>query len=81
LQKVPGVLRVQIVQEELTHVRVLAVGAAGIDWSSARAALGSILRPLVGDEVVIDVAPVDSIAPGPGGKVRAVVRRCDRPGA
>jgi phenylacetate-CoA ligase len=76
LQKVPGVVRVQIVQEEITRVRLLVVGAAGIDWPVARAQLDSILRSLLGAGVVLEIERVDGIAPEPSGKVKAVVCRC-----
>jgi phenylacetate-CoA ligase len=79
LQEVPGVVRVQLVQEEPARVSVRAVCAAGADWPSVRAPLERVLRSQLGEGVAIECARVDAVRVEPGGKVRAVISRCGRP--
>jgi phenylacetate-CoA ligase len=78
LQKVGGVIRIQIVQDEVARFTLRVVGAAGIDWPSARSQLEATLRALVGEGVAIDVVRVEAIPAESSGKVRAVVCRCPR---
>jgi phenylacetate-CoA ligase len=78
LQKVPGVVRIQIVQEEVARLTLRVVGADGMDWPGARSRLEAILRALVGKSAAIEVVRVEVISPEPSGKVKAVVCRCPR---
>jgi len=78
LQGVPGVVRVQVVQESLERFEIRTVCAAGTEWGAAARGLERALRGFVGEAAGIRVERVEAIAPEPGGKVRGVVSRCRR---
>jgi len=70
---VPGIVQVQLTQEELRHFSLLAVCAAVADWEQVRQGLDSALRSELGDEITVEIMRVDAIPPGPGGKVSPFV--------
>jgi len=73
LQSVPGVLQVQIVQHALDRFALRAVKKSGANQAEAAAALIRGLRSKVGKDAYIDVEWMETIPPGPNGKVKAVV--------
>ena len=75
LLAVPGVVRVQLVQNDLQHFSLRAVCAGGADWGQVRQALEATLRSTLGDDIVATLEQVDVIPPEPGGKVRTVISR------
>jgi phenylacetate-CoA ligase len=76
LQAVPGVVRVQLVQEELTRFVLHVVATFDADWTIVRMRLEHALRGFVGESADLAVDRVQAIAPEPGGKIRAVISRC-----
>ncbi|HEX6201941.1 MAG TPA: hypothetical protein VF100_02990 [Thermoanaerobaculia bacterium] len=84
LQAVPGVVRVQVVQEELARFTLRAVCAAGTDWPPTAERLRRVLAESLGppaarDGLHVEAIRVEEIPREPGGKVRAVISRCRRP--
>lgn len=85
LQAVPGVVRVQLVQEEVTRFTLRAVCAAGTDWPPTAERLRRVLAESLGqgaalDGLRVEAERVDEIPRQAGGKVRAVISRVRRPG-
>jgi len=76
LFEAPGLVQVQVIQEELRRFRLRAVCAAGSDWSATRARLTAAMEKTLGNEVIVDVEQVDAIPLEPGGKVRTVISHC-----
>ncbi len=76
LQEIPGVVRVQLVQEELAKVVARVVTASGAGWVPLQARVTDGLQTLLGPSVDVAVERVRGIDPEPGGKVRAVISRC-----
>jgi phenylacetate-CoA ligase len=73
LQRLPGLRRVQVVQETLTAFRVLLEAEAGrpeLDAAVARA-----MTDVLGGAIAVSVQRVDAIPAEPGGKRRAVISR------
>jgi phenylacetate-CoA ligase len=66
------VRRAQIVQDARDHVLVRIVPGAGFDDEATRSIRHELAKRL-GDDVAIGFQVVDELAPGAGGKVRAVV--------
>ena len=73
LQRVPGVVQVQLVQEELRRFHLKTVCAAGADWPAMSDQLEAAMRSALGADIRLRVERCDAISPGPSGKVRAVV--------
>lgn len=76
LQAVPGVVQVQLVQEELRRFRLLVVWQEGKEWTGAQANLRSSFASRFGEDARLDIERVPSIPPDAGGKVRAAISRC-----
>jgi phenylacetate-CoA ligase len=76
MQRVPGVVQVQLIQEGLRRFSVRAVCADDAAWASVHAALEAALSRLVGADAEVRTVRLDRIPPGPGGKVRAVISHC-----
>jgi phenylacetate-CoA ligase len=76
LQAVPGVVQVQVAQEELRRFLLLAVCTGETDWDQARRDLGTAMRSVLGDDIALEARRVEAIPPGRSGKVRAVISRC-----
>jgi phenylacetate-CoA ligase len=74
---VPGVVRLQLVQQELRrfHVRIVYAGA---DWPTACAEVRAHLKAGLGDDIELGLESLLSIPAGAGGKVRTVVCLCRR---
>jgi phenylacetate-CoA ligase len=75
LQAVPGVVQVQLVQEELRRFRLLIVSQERVEWTSAEASLRSSFAVSLG-EVTLSIERVPAIVPDSSGKVQAVISRC-----
>jgi len=75
LRTVPGVVQVQLVQEDALRFTVRAVLREGTERSAAAAALAAGVRATVGDaaEAAVEILPV--LSPEPGGKTPVVLRR------
>jgi len=76
LQAVPGVVRLQLVQETMKTFVLRVVCTAGTEWPPTAAALDMVLRRQLGADITLEILPVDIIVPEPGGKLRAVISRC-----
>jgi phenylacetate-CoA ligase len=79
LQTIPGVVRVQLVQEEVERIAVRVICTVQADWPAVSAALERELRRHLGHGIAIECARVHALTAEPGGKVRAVISRCRRP--
>jgi len=75
LQKVPGIVSLQFLQESRRELTLRAVPAADADWPTARAALERTLATLLGAEMAVTVERVAALERGPAGKVRTVISR------
>ena len=76
LRAVPGIVQLQLVQEETRRFSLRAVCSDQLDWQQASRDFTGVLRRLFGDDITLDLERVEAIAPEPGGKVRAVISRC-----
>jgi len=76
LQAVPGVVQVQVVQEELRLFRLLVVWQEGTGWPSAEVSLRASFAARFGEDARLDIERVQAIPPDAGGKVRAAISRC-----
>jgi phenylacetate-CoA ligase len=76
LYAVPGVVRLQLVQETLDRFTIRVAHTAELDEATLRERLTSALRDALGGrDVRIDVAIADRLAPDASGKFRTVVSR------
>jgi phenylacetate-CoA ligase len=76
LFRIPGVVQVQVIQEELRRFRLRVVCAAGTDWKVAQQQLHTAMQAMFGPDILVQSERFDAIPPEPSGKVRAVVSRC-----
>lgn len=76
LQAVPGVVQVQLVQEELRRFLLRVVCSEGADWVLVPARLSASLLATLGQDAALRIERVDRIPPDSGGKVRAVISKC-----
>ena len=76
LRTVPGVVQVQLIQEDLRRFLLRAIGVGERDREQARQGLGVALRSTLGSDIALEIEWVDVIPPEPGGKVRAIISRC-----
>ncbi len=74
---VPDVRQVQLVQRDRDRFVLRAVAKPGVDKPRTAVALASALRSKVGDTAAVEVEWLDSIPPGAGGKVQAVISELD----
>ena len=80
LYRVPGLSGVAVVQRTLGRIDAEVVVSPGFEPGATIAETGIALRELAGDaaDLEIRVVPVERIAAGPGGKIRAVTSLVDR---
>jgi phenylacetate-CoA ligase len=71
---VPGVAQVQLIQEDLNHLRLNVVCAGNADWDAVRRGLSEGLRAALGD-LPVQITRLEAIPPGPGGKVQAAISK------
>ncbi len=76
LHKIPGIVQVQVIQEEQQAFMLRAVCRAEVDWHRVAQQIDANLRSLCGRDILLKLERVDVIPPEPGGKVRAVISRC-----
>lgn len=76
LQAVPGVVQIQVIQEELRRFRLLVVCDDSAHSASADAPLRSAFALRLGEDAKLDIEHVPTIPPDSGGKVRATISRC-----
>lgn len=76
LYAVPGVSRVQIIQESRERLRVRVVCASGRDWSALRVTLAAVLPTALGtDRLVVDWERVEEIASERSGKFKSIISK------
>jgi phenylacetate-CoA ligase len=76
MHAVPGVVQVQLVQENLAALYVRVVCDHGSDWPSIRASVEQVARRLLGDGLVVSACRVTEIPRETSGKTRAVISHC-----
>jgi len=76
LQAVPGVVQVQLVQEELRRFLIRVVCSDGADWNLVPARLSESFLSSVGKDTALRIERVPQILPELSGKVRAVISHC-----
>jgi phenylacetate-coenzyme A ligase PaaK-like adenylate-forming protein len=76
LQGVPGVVQVQLVQQELRRFQLRVVCSKGTDWDATAAQLAETFYSLLGRDLHLEVQRVERLAPEPSGKVKGVVSQC-----
>ncbi|MGA7413563.1 MAG: hypothetical protein WBW33_24020 [Bryobacteraceae bacterium] len=76
LQAVPGVVQVQLVQEELRRFRLLVVWQDGAASTDGEVSLRSSLVARFGLDATFSIERVQLIPTDAGGKVRAAISRC-----
>ena len=75
LQKVSGVVQLQLLQETIDRFTISAVAETDADKQSLESVLVDTMRSTVGDVSVV-LNWVDDLPRSPSGKVKAVVSRC-----
>lgn len=78
LRAVPGVVQVQVIQEDLHRFVLRVVCANDCEWERTRQDLDGALRKTLGNHLLLTIEQVDAIPCEPGGKIRAVISRCRR---
>ena len=82
LQAVPGVVQVQVIQEETDRFELRVVGKTGADRARTERNLLDALAVGVGRDAAARVAWLERIPPEASGKTRAVISHCRQaPGA
>jgi len=76
LEVVPGVVQIQLVQEELRRFVLRVVSVDGAAWPQVRQRSEAALRTLLGTDCILDLERLDAIPPESGGKVRTVISYC-----
>ena len=76
LHRVPGVIQVKLIQEDLQQFSLQVVCVGTVDWPRTCQELQSALRSVLGLTLTVSITRVDAVAPEPGGKVRAVISHC-----
>ena len=79
LDKVPGILRYQFIQEEPARARVRLVLGPGADWGEVRAHLDRALRPHLGPELTVEYEREQELPLPPSGKFRSVISKVAPP--
>lgn len=76
LHRVPGVIQVQLIQEDLRRflLRVVCIGAQ--DWSLTSQKLAATLRAILGEDLAVEIERVEAVPPQPNGKVKAAISHC-----
>jgi phenylacetate-CoA ligase len=76
LHRVPGVIQVQLIQEDLQRFLLRAVCIGAKDWSLTSQELAVTLRSILGENITVALERVEAIPPQPNGKVKAVISHC-----
>jgi len=80
LQRISGVLQVQLVQEDLRRFLVRAVCLPDAGWREISAKMEDTMRSVLGEEIKVASERCEMIQPGPSGKVRVVISRLKQQG-
>ena len=75
IQTVPGVIQVQVIQEEVRRFLLRVVCRPDVDWVTLAPQIEAASHEAFGHDIDLRIARVDRIPAEPGGKVRAVVCR------
>jgi len=75
LLRVPGVIQVQLIQEDLQRYLLRVVCAASVDWPTVFRDLHAACGTTLGDGFALEIARGDTIPPEPNGKFRSVISR------
>lgn len=73
LQTVPGIVQMQLVQDDLHRFTLRTVYAVHANRLQTCQQLEAAFRDMFGTNLSLAIEPVDTITPGPGGKVKAVI--------
>jgi phenylacetate-CoA ligase len=76
LHRVPGVIQVQLIQEDLQRFLLRAVCIGAKDWSFTSEELAVTLRTSLGENIAVAIERVEAIPSQPNGKVKAVISHC-----
>jgi phenylacetate-CoA ligase len=76
LHRVPGVIQVKLIQEDLQRFALQVVCVGTVDWPRTCQELDTALRSRLNHIRSVNVTRVDAIQPEPGDKVKAVVSHC-----
>ncbi len=76
LHRVPGVIQVQLIQEDLRRFLLRAVYIGAKEWSLTSQELAVTLRATLGENIAVEIERVEAIPPQPNGKVKAVISHC-----
>ncbi len=74
----PGIVQSQVVQEAPDRIVLKVVAEGDYDARRAEELIRRRFREMLGETVQVTVERVESIPPGPGGKIRAVVSKLER---
>jgi len=72
---VPGVVQLQLIQEDLRRFVVNVFCDAGADWDKVRQDLDTALRSRLGHDISVSIKRMDSVPTEPGGKFRPFIQR------
>jgi len=78
LQRVPGVVQVQLTQHEVRRLLLRVVCSPRAVWTEVRSRLEAEMSSIFGQDAAVIVERVNRIPPEPSGKVRAVISHCRR---
>ena len=73
LHRAPGVIQVQLIQEDLRRFVLRVVCASDTDWQRAQQHLDSTMHATFGNDIALEIERLDTISPEPGGKIKAVI--------
>lgn len=76
LHRVPGVIQVKLIQEDLQRFSLQVVCVGTVDWSQTCQELDTALRSILSHARTVNITRVDAIRPEPGDKVKAVISHC-----
>jgi phenylacetate-CoA ligase len=75
LSAIPGLVQIQLVQEDLQRFHLLVVCANESDWENMLAQLDDAIRSVLGNDIVVRIDKVQVIPQEPGGKVRSFISK------
>jgi phenylacetate-CoA ligase len=76
LQMIPGIIQVQIVQEDISQFLVRAVKKPGAEWRTLCEQIGKVVHSVLGTDLTLQIMQVDLIPRESGGKVRPIISNC-----
>ena len=76
LLAVPGVVQLQLIQEEMDRFCLKVVSSPDRAWAPLCRDLDAALRSAVGTPIALGIERVDTLVPEASGKLRSVISRC-----